>query len=173
MTDRLLFGSIPVEGEPYFNRHANKEQWGEVEFRALLEPILTQFPDVTVGWSQYTPYFNDGDVCEFGAGEVGFTTPELEAKYPYFKDNTDCYESSLFSLYMHEVNGGSSVRYNPETKVVDEISGTEEPHPAYALVKEFANKFEYFQNYLYEQFGDHAIVKINSSKVTIEGFEHD
>lgn len=28
--------------------------------------------EVAVAWHQYTPYFNDGDPCEFTIGDVGF-----------------------------------------------------------------------------------------------------
>jgi hypothetical protein len=29
--------------------------------------IFAKYPEVeTISWTQYTPYFNDGDVCEFG-----------------------------------------------------------------------------------------------------------
>lgn len=38
------------------------------EFPALLAPLFEKYPGVkNVRWTQYTPYFNDGDTCEFSA----------------------------------------------------------------------------------------------------------
>jgi hypothetical protein len=36
--------------------------------------FLTDFPEVkSVKWTQYTPYFNDGDTCVFGIGDIQFS----------------------------------------------------------------------------------------------------
>lgn len=36
------------------------------DFPALLAPLFEKYPGVkNVRWTQYTPYFNDGDSCEF------------------------------------------------------------------------------------------------------------
>jgi hypothetical protein len=36
------------------------------DFPALLAPLFEKYPGVkNVRWTQYTPYFNDGDACEF------------------------------------------------------------------------------------------------------------
>lgn len=38
------------------------------EFPAILKPLFEKYPSVEkVRWNQYTPYFNDGDTCEFSA----------------------------------------------------------------------------------------------------------
>lgn len=38
------------------------------DFPALLAPLFEKYPSVkNVYWTQYTPYFNDGDTCEFSA----------------------------------------------------------------------------------------------------------
>lgn len=36
-------------------------------FKLIDEGVFQKFPDVeSVGWTQYTPYFNDGEPCHFG-----------------------------------------------------------------------------------------------------------
>lgn len=36
-------------------------------FRECSQDLFDKYPDLNrFGWVQYTPYFNDGDVCEFG-----------------------------------------------------------------------------------------------------------
>ena len=41
----------------------------KVVISSELETIFEEYPQLdTISWTQYTPYFNDGDVCEFGCG---------------------------------------------------------------------------------------------------------
>lgn len=48
-----------------------KEEAKEV-FAATSKDIFEKHGDVvhSFGWTQYTPYFNDGEPCEFGTGEL-------------------------------------------------------------------------------------------------------
>lgn len=40
----------------------------KADFPALLAPLFEKYPGVkNVRWTQYTPYFNDGDSCEFSS----------------------------------------------------------------------------------------------------------
>ena len=40
-------------------------------FTDLQKEIFTKYPELeSFGWSQYTPYFNDGDTCIFSANDV-------------------------------------------------------------------------------------------------------
>lgn len=42
---------------------------------ALFKTFFSKNPEVTaVGWQQYTPYFNDGDACEFSVREFHVCT---------------------------------------------------------------------------------------------------
>lgn len=36
------------------------------EFPEIIKPIFAELGIESVSWRQYTPYFNDGDECEFG-----------------------------------------------------------------------------------------------------------
>lgn len=45
----------------------------------LIKPLFDNLPDIKmVAWTQYTPYFNDGDPCEFHVGEVYVSADEDE-----------------------------------------------------------------------------------------------
>jgi len=47
-----------------------KEQ-GERLIKREISKVLEQLPQVHyIQWTQYTPYFNDGEPCVFGVGEV-------------------------------------------------------------------------------------------------------
>lgn len=37
-------------------------------FKDVIDPLFEKYPQLhAVGWTQYTPYFNDGDTCEFSS----------------------------------------------------------------------------------------------------------
>lgn len=43
-------------------------------FKETTKEFFDKNPSVTaIVWAQYTPYFNDGDTCEFGVNEPTFT----------------------------------------------------------------------------------------------------
>lgn len=71
--DRTNFLGIPVSGEinegSTFVNQKTKEDLAPILQAVLDDPLITEF-----GWTQYTPYFNDGDVCEFSVNEPWFRT---------------------------------------------------------------------------------------------------
>ena len=42
----------------------------------IKEILSTSDKIETIGWTQYTPYFNDGDSCEFGVNELYYVNGE-------------------------------------------------------------------------------------------------
>lgn len=54
---------------------------GKQGVHQLVKEFLAEHPDVTcVRWTQFTPYFNDGDACVFGIGSVAVTGRALKAR---------------------------------------------------------------------------------------------
>lgn len=59
--------------------------------------IFEKYPEVeTISWTQYTPYFNDGDVCEFNVhsdveinGKSEWDLEEGEKASPAYQDASD------------------------------------------------------------------------------------
>lgn len=68
---------------------------GEQAFRQFLKDWFHKNPDVYgVKWAQYTPFFNDGDPCEFGLhGVSAFKTKEAfdEARSTYDEGGEEIY----------------------------------------------------------------------------------
>ncbi|MBM4707887.1 hypothetical protein GS982_01575 [Rhodococcus hoagii] len=70
MTDNTIAGR-PINGE--ISHYSSKEICEQRPIQEFLDALdaLFAFPEVeAVRWEQYTPYFNDGDACEFGIREV-------------------------------------------------------------------------------------------------------
>jgi hypothetical protein len=110
----------------------------------LQHPTLKSF-----GWRQYTPYFNDGDTCEFSA----------HTDYPEV-NNEDLEDSNHF-------------RWNdPDSAFSEELQMTKEEHKELIqVVVRFLRHFE--EEILKDLFGDHARVIITPSGASVEEYEHD
>lgn len=68
MTDtdtRTSFLGVPVNGDPTDARRHTTQRPVE-ELAPIMQAVLNDPYFVSFGWVQYTPYFNDGDLCEFG-----------------------------------------------------------------------------------------------------------
>lgn len=43
----------------------------KAELKTAFKAVFAEYPNVTrLEWTQYTPYFNDGDICVFSVNEV-------------------------------------------------------------------------------------------------------
>lgn len=50
---------------------ATKKVLGKTFIQEVAAPFFAEFPEITaVIWTQYTPYFNDGDPCEFYVNDI-------------------------------------------------------------------------------------------------------
>lgn len=91
----------------------SKKQFQEkmkTEFKNLFIDFFQKNPEVvTVGWNQYTPYFNDGDACVFNSN----------ADYA-FATNTSDYENIEYGEYVGDdyenvwLDGGEYGDFNSE-----------------------------------------------------------
>lgn len=133
--------------------------------KGILE-IMNSCEDLkTISWTQYTPYFNDGDTCEF----------------------------SVQMDYL-EVNGEESSGYDPSSELtpyIVEHQGTwnnkarmyegriEVPNPKFnkglADAVDSISKFlGIFDDDFYKyQFGDHQKITVTKTKVTQEEYDHE
>ena len=133
--------------------------------RVETDKLFVKFPSVhSVSWNQYTPYFNDGDECRFGAyidtlkvqavGEEDST--EIEPSNISFKDRTV------------KVYG----RYNSTTRAYDTST-----RPATEL-ELFARQFYKMlrsagEDALKAAYGDHTSVIISRDGTELEDYDHD
>lgn len=65
------------------------------EFPTMFVDLFKQAPKLkSFGWTQYTPYFNDGDTCEFG----------VHMDYPYINGYNEDYhdDESDISIKIHD-----------------------------------------------------------------------
>ena len=132
-------------------------------FEDFYKHIFDKYPTLdSFGWSQYTPYFNDGDTCIFSA-------------------NTDYI--SINGEYVDEAN------WSQETKVIDwgtwnkdtrKYEGrVEEDNDDYdPILTEASNEIvdflgQFDNDFYLSKFGDHAEITVTKDGVDISDYDHD
>lgn len=120
-------------------------------------PVLTEFR-----WNQYTPYFNDGDTCEFSAN----------VDYLYVNGE---HEDELKCLDEKNI-----VEYGRWDRNLGEYIGrVEEPNPEYnkelaIAVIEVKEMLKLIPKELYlNMFGDHVEVIVTKEGIEVEEYNHD
>ena len=119
---------------------------------ALME-IVKKLPKKykKIGWTQYTPYFNDGDSCEF---QVYY-----EVDYLYINGESIETLSELQSRYLE--NGTWYVNLDWNKEVCDDLL-------------RFAQLISSIpKNVMMEAYGDHALVEVSRTKVERNNYDHD
>lgn len=108
-----------------------------------------------ITWSQYTPYFNDGDSCEFNVYETTV-------------NGCSIYKNSLYNE-----NYGSHLGEDFTKKFIEKASPEiiNKLENVLNIVEKFKNNIG--DDVLLDIFGDHAQVVITRNGVQIEEVDHD
>lgn len=117
---------------------------------AVFTEFFAENPEVhAIKWSQYTPYFNDGDICEFGVNDFYFQPTDETAR-----ENEDSdYGDGFYSTY----NDSPSVR--TASNAVDNFQ---------ALFNGQAGS-----DLLGAAFGDHAEIVATRDGFEVESYDHE
>lgn len=157
------------------------------ELKPAMQAVLTDESVALFGWTQYTPYFNDGDPCVFGVSSF-WCRPALGAivwdpskgrEVEWTDELNDLYGYwDLGLLNSTSVWGDIPRVYNPETnryESSDEFVGVDlgRYHRLQHLSREIQSGA--FNNALLDAFGDHALVTVRKDRIDVEGYgdQHD
>jgi hypothetical protein len=153
-------------------------------------------------WTQYTPWFNDGETCEFSVGEPNLvlTTDENEDKYEQgsaFHTDIDGYEASLAvwaefntdpEAYKDNVAATRHNffdRWNPRETYRPYYHTEEELHSYIAQVKSYPDGlvtdtqalFDFISSVdpaiMEELFTNHVTVRITANGIETEEYSHE
>jgi len=126
------------------------EKAAQEQAKAILAPGLKTFmdehPDVkAIGWTQYTPYFNDGEECVFGVNDL---------------------HASLVDERDDEVGGdGWEYLYGKTTKGFSQKSWDD--------LLELQKALSGAEPDLKAAFGDHVRVIVTNEGIDVEEYSHD
>jgi hypothetical protein len=131
------------------------EEASRNEARKILTPGLRDFmeahPEIeAIRWRQFTPYFNDGDACEFGVGEL---TYKLVGGDVY--DDEGDYEDGFLSI---------STYGKPKDWVTPDW---------FLALGELERALMGSESELEAAFGDHVKVTVTRDGVDVDEYDHD
>lgn len=146
--------------------------------------LVPQLHEIT--WSQYTPYFNDGDTCTFGIREVYFgLNPDLLVNVTVSGHD----EVSKYTTYTGDDGDYNYEEDNPRyvgSYDFDELTYDKKPNPRYAtlialgITPEGINAMKKLDSFINQNdnimegaFGDHAKIIITRDGTHVEEYEHD
>ena len=129
---------------------------GKSLLKVVVQRFFADFPEVkALQWEQYTPYFMDGDTCEFGVNDVAFVSTddeEILAEVSYGEYDGEDDDVIVYSQYGDEANGALK-----------------------AAIKTF-NTFlhsDEMEDVLKTMFGDHVRVTVTAKGFKVEEYDHE
>lgn len=171
MTDTRLFAGIPVAGD-FTHGNEYREQYGLDRFMPLFNAVVNNAHVKQFGWHQYTPYFNDGDECVFGASSLWVETNEDTID----EEAEDYYGRSEY----FDIDYGQSYLAKHEWKDNDRVYTHNEPWVVTLRkdVDALSSALEggHFDAVLLENFGNHVEVTVfpgPGARIETEFYDHD
>jgi len=146
---------------------------------ALFKETTKEFFELNPGvkaviWRQYTPYFNDGDTCEFGVSCVTFTNAEGEDLDDiqwgqYEGENESIWATENIQYDLEPIFKGS---FDPEeqAKLQSKMTGVD---VASANLLDSMIQSSEFSDMLKDMFGDHVSVIATRNGFAVESCDHD
>jgi hypothetical protein len=127
-------------------------------FKEVTKEFFNKNPDITAfTWTQYTPYFNDGDECVFNVHEVYFTNApadELENVSSWGE-----YDGDLEDVWVEYF-----IKRIPNSTGIDKESCE--------LISDMITSVE-MKDIMREMFGDHTKVIATRNGFDADEFDHD
>ena len=150
-------------------------------FKQMTKDIFKKYPDLkSFAWNQYTPYFNDGEVCSFGA-YIDYISINGSEEYECLYDIESLAEEvenkdKTIAKLQKEMKKEPEWRIQYLKERIEEINNTD--------IKEITHKRNMFndivhclslihENALKQMFGDHVSVTVSRKGVTTEKYQHD
>lgn len=109
-----------------------------------------------IRWTQYTPYFNDGDACYFSVYDLTVKFKDLDGP-----DNED-YIDGFYDSWSLEY-------YSDKGRFVL----TDKMREGMDSVREIEGALHSMSDALEISFGDHAMITVTRSGIDVEEYDHD
>lgn len=140
---------------------ATKAQKGQAVIDSIFHKAFRDDPSIQgFRWTQYTPYFMDGDACIFGVMDLNVMVK---------KDHPALQEDVAVQSYMESDDDSIVViESHPEWGHGDLSSASSR---LYKVVHEI--DLDAHKDVLEHLFGDHAMIEVTRSGYTINEWEHD
>lgn len=182
MSTNTNFLGIPVEGDiSKGDKRVPQRSLSELE--PVIRAVLDDQYIASFGWTQYTPYFNDGEPCVFSVETPWFRTVDDVKAETSGSDEDDEYDyeddDSFTVEYGHPTLGKQGYQWdNPRDwenrrKVYGPYEGSHQSTFMVCSALSEAINSGAFEDVLLEAFGDHAQVRVTAAGITVDTYSHD
>jgi len=156
-------------------------------FKTGIKELFNQYPDLkSFAWTQYTPYFNDGDECTFGAyTDSVYINGDTESVYPCeletLLDHANNKEKTIKKL-LKEIEDSKNDKYESswrkeynEAKIKEiEEADPDEIKDQAKMVRDIVDFLQLIDSdTLRDMFGDHVMVTVSRDGIETTEYEHD
>ena len=139
-------------------------------FKGVTKEFFEKNPGITaVVWTQYTPYFNDGEACVFSVHEATFTNapdPENIRWGEYNGDEEDVWATDNITYVLN-----SDRTYHKETREAIIAAGGVDADSCSAFERMLMSSE--MEDVFLAMFGDHVKVIATRDGFDVEDYDHD
>lgn len=133
------------------------------KFQPILLQVFNEVPKIThIKWTQYTPYFNDGETCEFSVRSPEFFTDEMWKEY----EEDDYAEGFNFWHWNND-------KFHPDSSTVKYILEAGLSLDDAKLLFEVSSLIKNNKDFMQELFGDHVQITVDKDGITVDEYDHD
>lgn len=176
MTDVVtLLNKLTADREAYYEFKKNQEAAMLEAAKSLYSSVFEAFPFVEAfSWAQWTPYFNDGDACEFGVHEIcAMKEGYIEADDFGYPEDNEYVIPMISNSYLKQRNEGAELSKWAKEALNDwdlqgEEYGAENLDNLHAVIQELTQ----IPDEIYESFGE-GIVVVSREGIEVYEYSHD
>lgn len=132
---------------------------GKAAVTKAISALLAKHPEVdSVRWTQYTPYFNDGDACEFGVNDPKVRLVDADARST--EDSEECEDGEYLDAW--------------DLGYYAEQHGEAKPEALMTSLRSLNSLFSESEDAMKATFGDHAQVTVGrDGQAEVEEYDHE
>lgn len=149
------------------------QETAQALFKETTKEFFDKNPGITaIKWTQYTPYWNDGDTCEFGVNDPTFTNAtgdDLDEVSPYGEyegENEDVWATESIEYVFN--NKGN--HYDKEKNLI--LSGPTIDVESCKLFDKMIRSSE-MEDVMLAMFGNHVVVTATRDGFEVEEYDHE
>ncbi|KQX43521.1 hypothetical protein ASD97_25960 [Streptomyces sp. Root63] len=167
------FLGMPVSGD-ITQGSSRTEQKPLEELSPLFQALVDDPTIVEFGWRQYTPYFNDGDTCDFSVHGLWVKTTVEQELEDSGTEEFEVYDLEAdYHPSLGAVNGHWEGEWSNRSYVRDSYEGPDEARYDRCQDLDRALQSGAFETVLLDTFGDHAMVTVRKAGIEVEFYDHD
>jgi hypothetical protein len=141
-------------------------------FKDITKEFFEKNPGITgVVWTQYTPYFNDGEPCEFSVGEPTFTNAPVDELsdicWGEYEGETEGVWAAENIAYIMETDS----EYHQDTKNTILAAGGVDVESCILFAKAVGSSE--MEDVMQAMFGDHVKVIATREGFEVDEYSHD